>query len=346
VTQTEADRYIRQAVMQSSEGVILLPATRSEADYDRVRLDEIAHAMRQPLAVCFLERAIATMERTRTDGEESYAGVPEGQGKFRARVGADGSVVRVEVLESGFSDPNMEQCTMEVIAARKFPQLRGQSQTYIDVVYWVSLGLHAQARSPQFQQHLRREQTRAAVRARRCLEGRVSPGTYEVEGLSLFGRDGGTLINRVDRGGLSPEVSRCLAQAFKQIRIAPEQDSFVRAAAPVARFTVREDGTVEVEDEEWLRLIELEERAGREERRRQLGLEGGTTDGASARKTATVRSPHDVTISGLEPLPDEDPAAAAPADSPEPPPPDPDAPSSPARDPGRGGIKLDLGPRR
>ncbi len=338
VSQMQADRYIREAVLKSSEGVVLLPASKSGNDYDRVRLDEIAQNMRQPLAVCFLERAIRTIEKGEVDGEMTYVNVPEGQGKFRARIAGDGSVLRVEVLDSGFVDTEMEACVMHVIESRTFPQLRGQSQSHIDVVYWVSLGFHEAAKSPQFAEHMRKQQALAGVRAKRCLEGRVSAGDYEVEGLSLFASNGSTLINRITHGNLPSEVSRCVAQAFKAIVIAGEKEAFVRPASPRVRFTVREDGVVEVGDERWLQLVEMEERAKREQTRYELS---GSED-AAALVPEPVGGPHDVTISGLEPVVEEDPdppagPAAAPA---------PVRPEGPVQDPSAGGIKLDLGPRR
>jgi hypothetical protein len=324
VSRQQADRYVREAVLQSSEGVILMPAVRSENEYDRVRLGEIAQALRQPLALCFLERAIRTMEKGTVDGEESYVGVPEGQGKFRARIGADGSVVRVEALESGFTDREMEACAMKVMSTRVFPVVRSQSQTYIDIVYWVSLGFHATASSPELAEHLRREQVKAAIRARPCLTGTVSPGVYEVEGLSLFANDGRTLVNRVDHGDLPAEASRCVAQAFRQIVLSPEPDAFVRPASPRTTFTVREDGTIAVADEDWLRLVELEEQALREERRRALS--GSGVDAGEP----------------TQPAPAPVPGPAAPEPGPAPPEP---APASPRQDPGQRGLKLELRPR-
>lgn len=344
MTQMQADRYIQQAVLKSSEGVVFFPAAKTAHEYDRMRLNEIAQSMRQPLAVCFLERAIQTIERGEVDGEQTYVNVPEGQGKFRARLAGDGSVARVETLDSGFEDPNMEDCILKVIGSRQFPQLRGQSQSYIDVVYWVSLGMHAGAHTPQFAKHMRREQATAGVRAKRCLEGRVDVGDYDVEGLSLFASNGTTLINRITRGGLPPEVSRCVAQAFKEIRIDPEKDSFVRPVSPRVLFTMREDGGIDVSDERWLQVIEMEEEAKREAKRYELS--GGNEQEFIEPGTD---SPHDVTISGVEPVPDEPQKTKATPTSaplPEPTGPVPDAQPPPkAKDPSEGGMKLELGPR-
>lgn len=329
MSDVEADRYIRKAVMKSSEGVVLMPATKSH-EFDRVRLNEIANAMRQPLAICFLERAIVTMERGEVEGEQSYVDVPEGQGKFRARTGADGSVVRVEVLESGFTDPEMEACVMKVIGDRKFPALHGQSQSYVDVVYWVSLGFHAGAQTPQFAKQMRKAQAEAGIRAKKCLEGRVETGEYDVEGLSLFASNGVTLINRISHGDLPADVSRCVAQAFKQITIDPEKDAFVRPASPKVHFTVRDDGVIEVGDERWLELLQLEERAKREQRRYELTGDEGTDSDEAPPPLERAPGPD-------EPPPVEAPPGTEPEPEPEPKP--------PGEDPSKGGIKLDLGPR-
>lgn len=354
MSDVEADRYIRKAVMKSSEGVVLMPSAKS-GEFDRLRLNEIAQAMRQPLAICFLERAIVTMERGEVDGERSFVNVPEGQAKFRARLGADGSVVRVETLDSGFTDTEMEACAMKVIGSRKFPPQRGQTSSWIDIVYWVSLGFHAGAQTPQFAKQMRKQQAQAGVRAKKCLEGRVEEGVYDVEGLSLFASNGATLINRISHGDLPSEVSQCVAQAFKQITIDPEPDAFVRPASPKVKFTVRGDGVVEVEDEEWLGRLELEERAKREQRRYELTGTEGSSNGDEAPPPLDDASGvgFDASVSGVEPLPDASsptpPAQVetAPEPSPtEPTPPKPKPkPRAPGEDPAKGGIRLELGPR-
>jgi hypothetical protein len=345
MSDVEADRYIRKAVMKSSEGVVLMPATKS-AEFDRLRLNEIANAMRQPLAICFLERAIVTMEKGKVDGEETYVKVPEGQAKFRARTGADGSVVRVEVLDSGFTDPEMEACVMKVIGGRKFPALHGQSQSYVDVVYWVSLGFHAGAKTPQYAKLMRKQQAEAGIRAKKCLEGRVEAGVYDVEGLSLFASNGSTLINRITHGDLPADVSRCVAQAFKQIVIDPEKDAFVRPASPKVQFTVRDDGVIEVGDERWLELLQLEERAKREQRRYELtGGEGAGEDEAPPPLESAPGAGFDSSVSGVEPLPDAPAPEPKPESAPQPNSEPKPEPKPPGEDPSKGGIKLDLGPR-
>ena len=65
---------------------------------------------------------------------------------------------------------------------------------------------------------MRREQTRAAVRSKDCMQGRVKPGHYELEGLNLFDRRGNTIANRVEPGGMDKGAVKCVATAFKAIR--------------------------------------------------------------------------------------------------------------------------------
>ena len=104
-TKMSTDRYVRRAIRQSNEGVILLPSERAEHIYELTRLNEIAQGLREPAALCFLERAITTMERS--NDERGYTHVPEGQIKLRARIAPNGKVLRTEVLESGFRDAAM-----------------------------------------------------------------------------------------------------------------------------------------------------------------------------------------------------------------------------------------------
>lgn len=358
VSQLQADRYIERAVGQSNEGVVLIPSQSAEREFDRLRLAEIAQNMRRPLAVCFLERAIVTMEAGTIDGEPGWLDVPQGQAKFRARLNSSGAVLRVDVLDSGFEDPEMEACVVDVVQGTSFPESRSQTPQWVDVVYWVSLGLYQDARSPEFRMHMRREQAEAAVAGKRCLEGTVSPGTYEVRGLSLFDREGGTLVNRVERGELDAEVSRCLAQAFKQIRIPAEREAFVRPAAPVVTFEVSADGAVSFGDERWLELIHKEERALREAKR----ASSSPTDDEEPGPIDPERD----AVSGLVPLVDEAPglddekqgprkeAPAKTVDDADGPPAKPAEKTreraepkdeAPREDPAKGGLKLDLGSR-
>lgn len=310
LTELGADRYIDNAVRQSSEGVVLIPSSTTEREYDRVRLNEIAQNLRRPFAFCFLQRAIVTMERGAVEGESTFVNVPDGQIKLRARLGADGTVSRVEPIEAGFDDLEMEACVMKAVTKQEFPPIRGQTGHYIDVVYWVSLGFHGAANSEEFALHIRKEQTRAGVRAKRCLQGRVPPGDYEVEGLSLFDREGNTLVNRVDRNALPPEVSSCVASAFKAIEIPPERDAFVRPVEASAAFTVRDDGVVEVRDERWLELLEMEERARREAARAAIRKSGSGSATRESATTGDTQGDGSASVSGVwigesEPEPDE-----------------------------------------
>lgn len=269
VTRMQADNYIRDAVRMSSEGVVLEPAANIDA-IDRVRLTEVAQSLRTPAAICFLERAIATMEPGLVEGEETWVGVPEGQAKIRARVSADGSVLATEVLESGFTDDEMETCVRTVIEKQRFIPSRDAFAYHVDVFYWVSLGFFRAAQTDEFATALRKAQTRAGMAAKNCLMGRVAPGEYPVSGLNLFDRDGNTVVNRIERGALPAEVGACVASAFKAIHIDPEPEAFVRPASPKVTFTVTSEGEVAVSDERWLALIELEEKAAREARKAEL----------------------------------------------------------------------------
>ncbi len=269
-SQAGADDYVRKAVRKSSEGVVFFPSDAAQREYDLQRLNEIARALRQPFAICFLRRAIETMEPTLVDGEKSFAGVPEGQMKFRARIGSDGRVVVTEVLESAFADEWMETCVQKATKDKRFPPTRSGYNKHIDIVYWVSLGFFDAARTPEFALWLRKEQVRVVRRAERCLEGRVAPGSYVVEALNLFDRNGDTVANRVTRGSLPDEAIQCLDSSLKQMRIEAEPDAFVRPVAPHLEFTIADDGALTIADGRWLELIEAEERALRDEKRREL----------------------------------------------------------------------------
>ena len=270
VTQDQAESYLHAAIRQSSEGIVLDPQQTGLEQIERVRLGEIAQELRGPAAVCFLERAIETMEYGEVDGEEAWVSVPEGQAKIRARVAVDGKVMTTDVIESGFTDDHMEACISEAILKQRFVESRDSFAYYIDVYYWVSLGFFAAAQTTDFAELMRRQQAQAAARATGCLKGRVPPGKYLVVGVNLFDRDGRSLVNRIERGSLPVEVSSCLAGVFKQIRIHAEPDSFVRPAAPEVEFTVADDGTVSFGDARWLELVELEERAARDKRKAEL----------------------------------------------------------------------------
>lgn len=280
VSQAQAEQYMRDAIRQSSEGVVLEPSQKGLDQIERTRFNEIAQELRRPGAVCFLERAITTMEPGEVDGEQVWVSVPEGQIKFRVRVAVDGTVLSADVLQSGFADKHMETCLAEAFSKQRFVESRDSFAYFVDVYYWVSLGFFAEAQTESFAALMRRQQAEAGMRAKACMVGRMPAGEYVVTGLNLFDRDGRTVINRIDRGELPPEVSSCIATAFKQIRIHAEPDAFVRPAAPRVEFTIASDGSVKIGDEHWLEMIVLEEEAQREMRRNELL--GQTGEGSDA----------------------------------------------------------------
>ncbi len=337
LTQMQANRRIRQAIRQSSEGVILLPSKKADAVYELPRLTEIAHELRQPAAACFLERALETMEFD-APSESGFSGVPDGQAKLRVRISPGGLVQRAEVLESGFSDSAVPDCVGRAVKQKRFPQNKTGTNQYIDLVFWVSLGQQRDAGSPQQLLRVRREQTEAAVRARQCLEGRMPAGEYVVEGLNFVGRDGRTMANRVEQDAFPDEVRRCVVAAFREIRLPADAQTFLRPVHPSVRFVVHEPtpgartSHVEVQDEEWLRLLKLEERAQRAKQRAELMDREDAPD---------TRPPGPLVDEGEPPLPEDalpdDPAPTGEPGASDPP--------KPRQDPGKGGIKLQLGPR-
>jgi len=325
-TKMSGDRYVKRAIRQSNEGVILLPSEKAERVYELPRLNEIAHALREPAALCFLSRAINTMERS-ADDERGFVGVPEGQVKIRARIAPSGEVLRTEVLETGFADATMPACVEKAIVAQQFPQNDGGVNHYIDVVYWVSLGMQGDVHTAEWKAHVRREQVAAGVRAKPCLQGRTPIGSYRVHALNLVDREGGTLVNRIDGGGLPADVRPCVARAFRDLRLPRVPEAFVRPVWAEVELTVRRDGGIEVGDEEWLRRVELEERVKRAEQRKQM-LGGDVGDGSRWTED-TTDVVDDAAVDEGEP----------PADVPK------AEPAKPRTDPGKGGIKLDLGTR-
>jgi hypothetical protein len=314
-TQLQAEATIRQAIRQSPEGFIFLPSRKAERVYELPRLNEIAQSMRQPAAACFLGEAVKTMRvAPRAAGEENagYEGVPDGQAKLRMRVGADGKVLRVETLETGFAEESVPECISEELSRRRFPENQTGTAHYIDVVYWVSLG--PQPRTDGHTERVRREQVEAGVRAKKCLQGRVGVGAYAIDGLNLVAANGATVANRVEQKGLPDDVRQCVATAFRSLRLLADEQTFIRPVAVHTEFQVGEDGVVKVEDEDWLRLVELEERARR--------------DAMRAEREA---------VNPVDTLPPE------PLPPPEPEPvPEPEAPKA---DPGKGGLRLNIGPR-
>jgi hypothetical protein len=350
-TRSGADRYVRRAIRQSNEGVILLPSERAEHIYELTRLNEIAQSLREPAALCFLERAITTMERGSDDAGDR--GVPEGQIKIRVRIAPNGQVLRTEILESGFADPKMAPCLEKAITTRQWPQNDGGVNHYIDLVYWVSLGLQSDVHTAEWKDHVKREGIGAGVRAKPCLVGRAPAGHYKVGALNLVDRDGSTLINRIDGRGLPGDLRQCVARAFRDIRLPRKNDAFVRPVWAEVEMLVKDDGTIEIGGEEWLRRVELEERLRRQQERKDL-LGGETGDG-SRWAADTSAAPID---DGEPPQDDETPKDRIPVTE-RATPKDPDdaakdtarpkdavKPGAPAPDPGKGGMKLDLGTRK
>ena len=323
----QADRYVKKAVRRSPEGIIIMPSRHAEKALDRVRMNELAQDLRQPAAACFINRAIETMQRGERGGEAGFVDVPEGQAKFRVRINPAGQVVRTEVLDSGFRDEGMETCLREVLAAARWPKNRSGNTHFVDVVYWASLGFGEEDASPPANEELRRQQALAAVRAKACLAGRTRPGSYPITGISLLDRDGRTLVNRLEPNDLPQEVARCVLVAFREIRMPRAPEAFIRPFTPAVEYVVASDGEVSFADERWLTLILAEEEAIREARRAELagGLDATSPDDAL---------PVDAADAALAPEPEPEPEPAPKASSPATP-----------RDPGKGGIKLDLGGR-
>lgn len=362
ITEAEAMRYIERAVGQSSEGVVLMPSKRAETDYDRVRLNEAAQAMRGPLAVCFLQRAILSMKMGEVDGEPGWVDVPDGQAKLRARLDPNGNVMAVEVLASEFDDSEMEACVMGVVERTKFPESRRDSSNFIDVVYWVSLGFHAGASSQEFATLMRREGVEAGLRSKRCLEGKVPPGDYTIAGVNLFDRNGDTLVNRVENGDFPRAITPCLAQAFKGMQIGREAEAFVRPAEFSVQFTIESDGAIVFADEEWLRLVQLEEQAQRDAQRAKLesGNEVPVDDGGVSGVVPELGKDPSLDPDAQGPLREDAPPRpdearppvkterpdGVPTPRPEQDPKTGSKPRKPKKDPGKGGQKLDLGSPR
>lgn len=347
LSQSAAQRYIKRAIRSSSEGVIVLPSSKAEPYYDARTLADLAQAMRGPAAGCFVNRAIETIRPAVVDGEATFVDVPQGQLKLRVRVAPNGKVMRTELLESGFGDESMEACLQKVVERRRWPQTRAGNVQFMDLVFWASLGAQGEDRSEEGRLRMRKEQARAAVRAKECLQGRVDVGTYPVTGVNLVDREGATMVNRVEPAPLPKPVLSCIAQAFKAIRMPRAPGTFVRPVSPRAEFVVAADGSVRVADEEWLGLIQAEERAARAQERARLG---GDEPMASEQPTPVARTP----APGLQPSDASGPAkeAKAAGDPAKPAAQEPaqepgtTSPAEPGRDPGQGGLRLDLsGPR-
>lgn len=308
-TQMQAESTVRKAIRSSPEGFIFLPSRRAERVYELPRLNEIAQSMRQPAAACFLAHAVQTMQAEPTT-DLGFAGVPDGQAKLRLRVGADGRVLRVETLETGFAEEAVPRCVSQELSRRRFPENQTGTAHYIDVIYWVSLG--PQPETQTHAQRVRREQVEAGVRAKKCLQGRVGVGRYEIEGLNLVASNGATVANRVEQESLPDEVRQCVATAFRSLRLLADDETFVRPIRVATSFEVGRGGDIVVEDEEWLRLVRLEERARRDAMRAQREASGPVDTGEPRVPEAFEAEPE---------------------------------PATPKGDPGQGGLRLDIGPR-
>ena len=289
VSESAANRYLRKAIRSSSEGVILLPSTKAATFYEADLLNAVAQDLRRPAAACFVNRTIQTMTRVRRDGRWIFTNIPEGQFKVRVRLTPEGNVLRADVLESGFVDHDIEPCLLDVIHAAEWPTNSSAVPHYVDVVYWVSLGAQGGATLDEVALRLRKEQVAAGLKAKRCLEGKLPPGSHRVESLSLIDREGNTLVNRVEPFGVDEDAATCVAAALKRIRLAREPESFVRPVAPVLELEVAKDGTLELVDEDWYALVLSEERARRAALRAQLQAE----ESVAGAKTASDAEPRD-----------------------------------------------------
>ncbi len=380
----QVGRYVQKAVRRSPEGFILIPSKKAERAFDRARLVELAQDLRAPAAACFINETIEKAQRGEMDGEETWLGVPEGQAKIRVRIAPHGQVLRTDVLEGGFGeaeDERMEACLMDVLKDAPWPENRSGNTHWVDAIYWVSLGFQSGDRSEETMAELRRQQAMLAVKGKGCLEGRTRPGTFVVEGLSLLDREGRTLVNRLEPTDLTQEVANCLAVVLRGLRMPRSPDSFVRPFTPRLEYTVAKNGEVTFSDERWLELTLLEERAERDARRAELTgdaaantppevedeVAAGLVDlGPDRPNDATDEGADVVVRSSLsdeggstppktpkpEPAPMQPPSSQSPTNKPGPKKPASEKPAakkpseSPAEDPGKGGLKLNLGTRR
>ena len=337
-TYAQARRYVDKAVRRSTEGVILMPSRKAETLYDRTRLNDIAQNLRVPAAVCFVNRAITTMQRAQSkDGDLMFKDVPEGQIRIRTRINSAGQVLRTEVLESGFKDEQMYPCLDEAIRKVKWTQNKTGAVQFIDVIYWVSLGYQAEDHSDEAKAELRRQTAKASIKAKQCLSGRVGEGRYKVDGLSLVDRDGRTLANRIDPGVLPDKVGECVAIVLREMRFARVQEAFVRPILPSVEFIVDQAGSVTFADEAWYAVLEQEEQILKEER--QAELAAAMDDPNTAIDEASIPSGSSAPNRPASPLatgPGTGPASDMPA---------PAAPTAAASgaDPAAGGMKLKLG---
>ncbi len=376
----QVGRYVQKAVRRSPEGFILIPSKKAERAFDRARLIELAQDLRAPAAACFINETIEKARRGEVDGEETWLGVPEGQAKIRVRIAPHGEVLRTDVLEGGFGDAEderMEACLMEVLKDAPWPENRSGNTHWVDAIYWVSLGFQAEDRSKEMMDELRRQQAMLALKGKGCLEGRTRPGNFVVDGLSLLDREGRTLVNRLEPSDLTQEVADCLAVVLRSLRMPRSPDSFVRPFSPRLEYTVASNGEVSFSDERWLELTLLEERAERDAKRAELAgdaaanapptvedeIAAGLVDLGPDRPNEAADQGADVVVRTT--VPDDEPSSPPPrkASKPEPAPMQPPSAKSPSQpsikkpaekkpatkkpseDPGKGGLKLNLGTR-
>ena len=121
-------------------------------------------------------------------------------------------------------------------------------------------------------------------------------------------------------------------------------DAFVRPVWAEVELLVSDDGGIEVAGEEWLRRVELEEQVRRRQKRQELT---GADVGDGSRWTEDAApidegEPVDDAATDDRPLSDD----RVPTTEPATPRDGLGAPHTKGPDPGRGGIKIDLGTRR
>lgn len=328
--ETPAPKDESSSAPASSEGVLVLPVGRSEAEFSVLRLFEIAEALRPFAAKCFLQRAVETMSLDPQD-PRGYTSIPEGQIKLRVRVSSNGTVVRLDVTDNGFEDPVVPKCFTTRVQEQTWPESEVAYPLALDVVYWVSMS--PPGSGEPWEAVARRQTAEVSVRGKACVQGHLPPGEHTFRGLALIGSDGMSLASRVDDTPQSTpqEVRDCLARAFREVRLETAPEDFVRPVPLDVRYTVTEAGEIHAENEAWLRALHLEEKALRAERMRQAMEAEGTSPRPRAERHR---------------MPPEDAAQPDPAVNEATSPSSEDAAvSQPGVDPGQGGIKLDLSGR-
>lgn len=297
-------------VKGAAEGVTLLPNRQSDVIYSPRRLAEIAQSLREGAAQCFIRQALENVQIDPSHPGE-LTGVPEGQLKLRIRLTPGGKAINTEVLDSSFPGDAMPRCFAKLVEAREWPKQATASNQTIEAVYWTGFGEHPEAGTPEFETRVHRQAAEAGDRARACLDERVQPGTYTVQGLNLINSDGVTVASRVLASDLPKPVRECVEGELEPIRL-KASSAFIRPIISEINYTMADDRQVAMADDAWLRLVRLEDQAIRAE------MLSGTED---------ITLP-DAT-SPAEPV-------ASPSDGE----PEPQGPTS--VDPGASGLKLDL----